>query len=131
MIVRYAVVIQCLSLTLMSVAEAAPAELQLKLIPQTCVVTEQDPQCQIKARLLVNGGTQQQICLHQNSARHSCQWHIPGQTTVFELSVNSGSSVPLRLKTPQGQAIASTTLQLVQFQGVHKRHKRGYLWNIL
>ncbi|WP_186435095.1 DUF3019 domain-containing protein [Rheinheimera sediminis] len=123
--------IHLFSLALVGAAEATSAELQLKLIPQTCVVTEQNPRCQIKARLLVNSHLQQQICLHQDTLLHSCQLHIPGQTTAFELSINSHNSVLLRLKTPQGKAIASATLQLVQFQGAYKRHKRGYLWNML
>lgn len=129
--IRCGLAIQLFSMALVSVAEAAPAELKLKLVPQTCVVTDQNPQCQIKARLLVQADVQQQLCLHQDTELHSCQWHIPGQTTAFELSINSDHSVQLQLKTPQGKAIASTTLQLVQFQGVHKRHKRGYLWNML
>ncbi|MDR7122792.1 DUF3019 domain-containing protein [Rheinheimera soli] len=131
MMVRCSVVIQLFSLALVCAAEAAPAELALKLIPQTCVVTEQQPQCQIKARLLVTGGEHQLLCLYQDTTQHSCQWHLPGQTTVFTLEVDADSNLPLRLKTPQGQAIATTTLQLVQFQGAHKRHKRGYLWNML
>lgn len=129
--VKCGIAIQLLSLTIINVAKAAPAELQLKLIPQTCVVTEQTPECQIKARLLVTGGEQQQLCLHQGDIQHSCQWHLPAQTTVFDLAVDSSSSVPLKLKSPQGQAISAITLQLVQFQGAHKRHKRGYLWNML
>ncbi|MBY0417683.1 MAG: DUF3019 domain-containing protein [Pararheinheimera sp.] len=124
-------VILLFSLTLIRVVEAAPAELTLKLIPQTCVVTDQNPLCQIKARLLVTGGEHQQLCLHQASGQLSCQLHIPSQTTVFELEVNSATSLPLRLTTPEGDAVSATTLQLVQFQGAHKRHKRGYLWNML
>ena len=131
MIFRCSLAFQLFSLGIASVAHAAPAKLQLKLIPQTCVVTEQSPHCQINARLLVNGGEHQQLCLYQGDVQHSCQWHIPSQTSVFEVSVNTASSLPLWLKTPQGQVISSTTLQLVQFQGAHKRHKRGYLWNML
>lgn len=131
MMVRCSAVIQLFSVVLVCVAEAAPAELQLKLIPQTCVVTEQQPQCQIKARLLVTGGEHQLVCLHQDTTQLSCQWHLPTQTTAFILDVHTGRNLPLWLKTPQGEVIASTTLQLVQFQGAHKRHKRGYLWNML
>lgn len=111
--------------------QAAPEQLQLTLEPHICVVTEQQPQCQIRVRVLITGGTAQPLCLYRHHQHVSCKSHQSGNTTVFELQVDEQQNLPLWLKTADGATLATATLQLVQFQGPHKRHKRGYLWNML
>ncbi|ALZ75300.1 hypothetical protein ATY27_11240 [Rheinheimera sp. F8] len=113
-------------------AQAASATLQLQLLPQTCVITEQQPQCNIQLKVKVSGGAiPQQLCLFHGTVRHSCQRHSPQQSSWFEVSIHTDKNQHIYLKGQQGELLASAELMLVQYQSVHKRHKRGYLWNML
>jgi hypothetical protein len=113
-------------------ALAATPVLQLQLMPTTCVITEQQPLCKIQLQVLVAGGqTDQQVCLHSNNRQHDCHWHNPATGSSFSLNIDTDKSQVLLLKTSDGKLLASGELKLVQYQGVHKRHKRGYLWNML
>lgn len=119
-------------LVLFPKAQAASVALQLKLLPQTCVLTEQQPKCNIRLQVHVSGGTvPQQLCLFHGTVRHSCLHHLPQQSSLFELSIHTDKNQLIYLKSQQGELLASGELTLVQYQAVHKRHKRGYLWNML
>lgn len=113
-------------------ADAASTALRLQLLPQTCVITEQQPQCKIRLQVQVHGGeASQKLCLYHGSTRHSCQQHSPASSSTFEVNIQANQNQLLQLKNHDGELLASGELNLVQYQGVHKRHKRGYLWNML
>lgn len=113
-------------------ANAASAALRLQLLPQTCVITEQQPLCNIRLQVKVYGGeVPQQLCLYHGTIRHSCLQHAPGTSSTFEVKIQAEQNQVLQLKSNDGKLLASGELNLVQYQGVHKRHKRGYLWNML
>jgi|GEM_PF-4216949 len=113
-------------------ADAASAALRLQLLPQTCVITEQQPWCKIRLQVQVHGGDMlQQLCLYHGSIRHSCLQHSPDRSSTFEVNIQADQNQLLQLKNHSGELLASGELNLVQYQGVHKRHKRGYLWNML
>ncbi len=113
-------------------ADAASAALRLHLLPQTCVITEQQPLCKIRLQVQVHGGdVPQKLCLYHGSTRHSCQQHSPASSSTFEVNIQADQNQLLQVKNISGELLASGQLNLVQYQGVHKRHKRGYLWNML
>ena len=124
--------LSCLCLSLSSWTWAAPIEPEIRLLPQLCVITSAKPECAIQLKVEVQGVQQaQQLCLHTAEQQLSCQRHQPGAVTRFDLQITTSQNLELYLKTAEGQLLANSTLQLVQYQEVHKRHQRSYLWNML
>lgn len=119
-------------LALLPACAAATSPYQLELVPETCVTTEAQPECQIRLRLLVRQGTAGTICLVSAAQpARQCLLHQPAETSSFELAVQTSTSLPLQLTNAAGQPLQQITLQLVRYQSVRKRHQRAYLWNML
>lgn len=113
-------------------AQLSAAEpLHLKLVPNTCITTEQKPQCAIKLRLTLTGGSTQAICIQLANQPKQCQQHLSKTTSEFMLNVDTTVDVPIVLTDDAGQVLQQTQLQLVRYQSPSKRHKRGYVWNLL
>jgi hypothetical protein len=116
---------------LTSVQLSAAEPFHLQLVPNTCITTEQQPQCSIKLRLTLTGGSTQAICIQLANQPKQCQQHLSKTTSEFWLQVDTLVDLPIVLTNDTGQVLQQTQLQLVRYQSPSKRHKRGYVWNLL
>ncbi len=104
---------------------------RIQLLPQTCVISEKNPVCQIDLTVQVDGGEAAQVCLHIDSAASQCFWYEPTKTPSLVFAVQSEQDLTVRLTRTDGELLQQTMLQLMRFQDAKKRHKRGYVWSIL
>ncbi|WP_337879472.1 DUF3019 domain-containing protein [Rheinheimera sp.] len=131
MMVRPGILMFTVPTLLFPLAVRAQTQLQLQLVPHICVVTEREPECNTEVKLLITGGEPQEVCVLDHDNRPDCRQHQPPAQTEINLQIHTKTNLAVQVTSRQGQPLAKTQLQLVQFQGALKRHKRGYLWNML
>ena len=110
-------------------APVAATEL-LVLEPSTCVLTNESPRCQIQLKISFVTTTAGRYCIETSLDQQShCITLQPQQHNQLELPVDSQQDVQIRLRGPDQQLHAHASLKLATYKP--KRHKRGYLWNML
>ncbi len=109
----------------------AEQALQLELVPNTCITTEQQPTCVLKLRLSLRGGKNQDLCVLLPEKTKQCQRHLAKIASEFMLEVQTSSNLPIIVTDAEGNILQQTALQIVRYQSPSKRHKRGYVWSLL
>lgn len=104
---------------------------RIQLLPQTCVISEKNPVCQIDLTVQIAGGEAAQVCVHIDTAASQCFWYEPPQSPELVIAVHSDQDLNVQLTRADGLMLQQTVLQLMRFQNQKKRHKRGYVWSIL
>lgn len=110
-------------------APVAAAEL-LTLEPSTCVLTNESPRCQIQLKISFVTSKAGRYCIETSQDQQSYCLSLPSnQNNLLELPVNSEQDVRILLRGPDQKLYAQASLKLATYKP--KRHKRGYLWNML
>jgi len=111
------------------VAPMAAAEL-LALEPATCVLSNESPRCQIQLKISFVTSKAGRYCIETSQDQHSyCLTLQSKQNNQLELPINSEQDVKILLRGPDQELYAQASLKLATYKP--KRHKRGYLWNML
>ncbi len=110
-------------------APVAAAKL-LALEPSTCVLTSESSRCQIQLKISFVTTAAGLYCVETSQDQQSyCVALQPQQPKELQLPIDSQQDVQIRLRGPDQQLYAQASLKLAIYKP--KRHKRGYLWNML